>query len=306
MAKTVRTPLPGTVASDRVRTRVGVNGTRRASLRALRKPHYLFGWVLLLVMVTASAFAPLISAQDPTLQHLGERLQPPDIGGEHLLGTDQLGRDILSRILYGGRVSIAIGLISTFVAAIVGVSLGVVAGYLEGKISTLIMGIADAQLAFPFILLAIAFVATLGSSLVNVTIVLALTSWVVFARTVYGMTLSLKTREYVLASRSVGASGFRIVVHHLPPHLLPTVVVLANLQVGRMILFESALSFLGMGVPVETPTWGAMLSDARRYMQTAPWISILPGLAIVAVVLAVSLVGDWLNEVVDPRSGRRL
>lgn len=281
-------------------------GARRwAAVRSLQKPHYFFGWLLLSLMVFASAFAPVLIAQDPTVQDLSQRLLSPGLSTEHLLGTDQLGRDVLSRILHGGRVSIAIGLLSTLVAAIVGGVLGVVAGYLEGKIGTLIMGIADAQLAFPFILLAIAFVATLGSSLLNVLIVLALSSWVVFARTVYGMTLSLKTRDFVLASRSLGASATRIISHHLPPHILPTVIVLANLQVGRMILFESALSFLGMGVPAETPTWGAMLSDARRYMATAPWISIFPGVAIVLVVLAVSLVGDWLNEVVDPRARQR-
>jgi peptide/nickel transport system permease protein len=272
----------------------------------LRRPHYLFGWIVLTLMVLAAVFAPFIATQDPTFQRLGQRLLPPELGSAHPLGTDQLGRDMFSRLVYGARVSIAIGLLATLAAALVGGVLGLFAGYLAGKIGALIMGVADAQLAFPFILLAIAFVATLGSSLLNVIIVLSLTNWVVFARTVFGMTLSLKQREFIEASRSVGATALRILFRHLPPHVLPTVVVLANLQVGRMILFESALSYLGMGVPAETPTWGAMLSDARRYMETAPWISILPGVAIVSVVLATSLVGDWVNEAISPRSrGRR-
>jgi peptide/nickel transport system permease protein len=267
----------------------------------LRRPYYTAGFVLLGLLVLSSVFAPLLAQADPTFQDLRARLTPPQWSGAHPLGTDSLGRDLWSRILYGGRISLLVGIGATIVAAVIGVGLGLVAGYAEGRMGTIIMGTADAQLAFPTVLLAIVVASTLGSSLVNVILVLALSGWVGFARPVYGLTLSLKTHDFVLAARALGATGGRIIVVHLLPHIFTTAAVLVTLQVARMILFESALSFLGMGVPPEVPTWGAMLSDARRYMQTAPWTSIFPGLAIVLTVLGINLTGDWLRDVVNPR-----
>jgi peptide/nickel transport system permease protein len=257
-------------------------------------------------VVLASALAPLLTASDPTAQDTSRRLLGPDLGSAHALGTDALGRDLLSRILFGGRTSLVVSAAACLVAALVGTTVGMVSGYREGKVGALIMGIADAQLAFPFMLLAIAFVSTIGSSLGNVVLILALTSWVVFARTTNALALQLKNREFVLASVSVGASSGRILWTHLRPHVIPVVIVLATLQAARVILFESALSFLGMGVPSATPTWGSMLSDSRAYMVTAPWMSIFPGLAIMLTVLGATFVGDWLRDVIDPRASGRL
>jgi peptide/nickel transport system permease protein len=221
--------------------------------------------------------------------------------GDHLLGTDALGRDLLARILAGGRLSLFVGFTGAALAATVGVLVGLIAGFREGRTGTIAMGIVDAQLAFPFILLAIVFVATLGASLPMVIVVLALSSWVSFARPIHAMALSIKHRDYVLAARSIGARDSAILRRHMLPHVLPTAVVIGTIQVAHIVLFESALSFLGMGVPLDIPTWGAMLSDSRRYLQTAPWISIFPGVALVATVFGMSLVGDWMREALDPR-----
>lgn len=281
--------------------------TVRKSVTALilQRPTFIFGCLLVGGAALGAIFAPWLSPFSPTGQDLSRRLLPPDLLGAHPLGTDALGRDVFSRILYGARVSLLTMSSATVLAAIVGSGLGVAAGYFERRGGTLIMGIADAQLALPFILLAIAVVATLGSSLVNVVIVLALSSWVDYARSTYGLTLSLRAREFVLAAHSVGSRWDRILIRHFVPHLLPTIVVLAILQGGRMILFESALSFLGMGVPPEIPTWGAILSDARQYLQLQPWLSVFPGFAIMLSVLGLSLVGEELRQRFNPREARQ-
>lgn len=281
-----------------------VSPVGRRTLRVFGIPflrgRYLVGALLLVFVVLASAVGPLVVGHTPDAQDLTARLLPP-LSGDHLLGTDALGRDLLARILAGGRLSLFVGFTGAALAAAIGVLIGLIAGFREGRIGTIAMGIVDAQLAFPFILLAIVFVATLGASLPMVIVVLALSSWVSFARPIHAMALSIKHRDYVLAARSIGARDSTILRRHMLPHVLPTAVVIATIQVAHIVLFESALSFLGMGVPLEIPTWGAMLSDSRRYLQTAPWISIFPGIALVATVFGMSLVGDWMREALDPR-----
>lgn len=283
---------------------VYVSPVGRRTLRILGIPflrgRYFAGVCLLAFVVIASVVGPLVVGHSPDAQDLTARLLPP-LSGDHLLGTDALGRDLLARILAGGRLSLFVGFTGAALAATLGVLVGLIAGFREGRIGTVVMGIVDAQLAFPFILLAIVFVATLGASLPMVIVVLALSSWVSFARPIHAMALSIKHRDYVLAARSIGARDSTILRRHMLPHVLPTAVVIATIQVAHIVLFESALSFLGMGVPLDIPTWGAMLSDSRRYLQTAPWISIFPGVALVATVFGMSLVGDWMREALDPR-----
>jgi peptide/nickel transport system permease protein len=287
-------PSVGTV---RVRTPLRMFG-----IPFLRRRYFL-GVSLLTLIVVACLVGPLVLGVDPNAQDISQRLQPP-APGAHLFGTDSLGRDVLARLLVGGRISLLIGISAAALAAVVGTLLGLVAGFRERRAGAVIMGFVDAQLAFPFILLAIVFVATLGSSVVVVIAVLALSSWVAFARPLHALTLSLKERDFILAARTLGARDRMILRRHLLPHVLPTAVVIATIQVAHVVLFESALSFLGMGVPPGVPTWGSMLSESRSYLQTAPWLSVLPGLALVLTVFSLSLLGDWLRDLLDPRRAR--
>lgn len=266
---------------------------------------YGLGIAMTSLVILVAILAPILSPHDPIFQDAKIRLKPPAWaeGGsrEYPLGTDQLGRDILSRLLYGARVSLIVGTIAVFLSGTVGVVLGLVSGYLEGRVDTLIMGVADAQLAFPGVLLAIAVIAVLGPSFRNLLIVLTVSGWVGFARLVRGTTLSVKQVDFVLASRSVGATDIRIIFHHILPHVITPVLAIANIRVCMMILAESSLSFLGLGVQPPTPTWGSMISDGRVYIWQAPWLSIFPGLAIVFTVLGFTYLGDWLRVVLDPK-----
>ncbi len=263
-----------------------------------------FGAVVVVLVVVLVVFAPVVAPMDPAEQVLAARLIPP-LGssdrGVHLLGTDPLGRDIASRLVFGGRVSLFVGFAAVVVAGGVGVLLGLVAGFVRGTWSAVIMRLADIQLALPFMVLALALVAAVGPSLANLIIVLGVTGWVVYARVVRAETLSLREREFVLAARSVGARGSRIVVRHILPNAASSIIVLASLQMSRMMLFEASLSFLGVGVPPPTPTWGSMISEGRGYLGVAWWVSTMPGLALFVTVLAVTLVGDRLRDVLDPR-----
>jgi ABC-type dipeptide/oligopeptide/nickel transport system permease subunit len=266
---------------------------------------YAVGTLIIVTVVFAAVFAPILAPHDPTLQNSPKRLLPPVwvAGGDatYPFGTDQLGRDVLSRLLYGARISLAVGVAASIVAAVVGVLLGLTAGFREGPIDTVIMGIVDTQMAFPFILLAIAVMAFLGSSLINVIVVLVISNWVVFARLVRGAVLSVKHSEFVLAARTLGASNIRIVFRHILPQLVAPIIVMTNIQVAQMILAESSLSFLGLGVQPPTPTWGGILSDSRRYMAQSAWLSIFPGLAIVFTVLGVIYLGDLIRVTLDPK-----
>ncbi len=274
----------------------------------LRRATAIFGhsWTVtaavavLVVFVVVALAAPTLAPHDPNAQDLAARLQPPLSSG-HLLGTDLLGRDVLSRLLYGARVSLLIGFAAVGIAGVVGVAVGLLSGYFGGWLDTIVMRIVDAWLAFPFLLLAIAIVAVLGTGLRNLVLALVVTSWVIYARLVRGEVLSLREREYVMASRGLGVSHWRILVGHVLPNVLPPVLVVATLELGVVIVTEASLSFLGLGVEASRPTWGAMLADGRAYIERAWWLATLPGLAIFAIVLAVNVLGDGLRDAIDPR-----
>ena len=272
---------------------------RRLSFRAV------FGLTVLLCMGGAAVFAPQIAPWDPARQMLMKRLRPPmwEARGlrEHPLGTDHLGRDILSRILYGGRISLGVGLSAVSLSCLIGVTLGLLAGFHGGRTDAFIMRVVDVFLAIPYILLAMGVVFALGPSLLNVILVMAVTRWVQFARIVRADVLSIREREFVSGARARGGRSFRLLVSHVLPNALTPIIVVATLELAFMIIYESALAFLGLGVQPPTPTWGWMLSDGRNYVATAWWLATFPGLAIMLTVLAVNLLGDWLRDTLDPR-----
>jgi peptide/nickel transport system permease protein len=257
--------------------------------------------------VLIGAFAPLVAPQDPNAQDLLTRLQPPLSSG-HLLGTDALGRDVLSRLIYGTRVSLVIGFAAVALSGAIGIAVGLVSGYMGGWIDTLYMRIVDAWLAFPFLLMAIAVVAITGPGLQNIVIALVITSWVVYARLVRGEAMSLREREFVLSSRGLGASRFALMVRHILPNIMAPILVVATLELGVVIVTEASLSFLGLGADASQPSWGSMLADGRAYVTQAWWLATLPGVAIFVVVLSVNVLGDALRDALDPRheSLRRL
>jgi len=224
---------------------------------------------------------------------------------DHLLGTDHLGRDMFARILFGSRIAAIVGLSVVLIGGTIGVTLGLLAGYAGGWIDDLIGRIVDVQLAFPFILLAVALVAVLGSSVTTVIAVLGITSWVQYVRVVRAETKALRQRDFIMAAHATGATHARIVFVHILPNIASVVIVLATFEVARAIILESALSFLGLGVPQAIPSWGAMLADGRQFLDTAWWIGTFPGLAIMLTVLGVNVFGDGLRDYVDPRSRGR-
>jgi len=233
-----------------------------------------------------------------------DRLQPPSVAARHWLGTDQLGRDVFSRVVVGARVSLTIGAVAVCGAGALGTALGLLSGYARGIADGVIMRIADVQLAFPFVLLALAIVAALGPGLGNLIIVFVVTGWVVFARVVRAQVLQVREREFVEASRSLGASPRRILLRHILPNLTGSLIVVASFELAKIIVWEASLSFLGLGVPPRTVSWGAMLSDGRQYIDTAWWVAMFPGLTLVAVVLAINTIGDELRDALDPRLER--
>lgn len=260
------------------------------------------GIATLVAFVLAGVFAPWIAPVNPNAQDLTARLLPP-LTADHPLGTDLLGRDVLSRLIHGARISLLIGFAAVALSGTIGVIIGLVSGYVGGAVDTFTMRVVDAWLAFPFLLLAIALMAVLGQGLRNLVLALVITGWVVYARLVRGETLSLREREYVLAARGLGDSHVSIMFRHLLPNVLAPVLVVATLELGVVIVTEASLSFLGLGVQASLPTWGGMLADGRAYLERAWWLATLPGLAIFAVVLAVNIVGDALRDAFDPRTG---
>jgi peptide/nickel transport system permease protein len=264
----------------------------------------LIGMVIIVLAGSTALAAPLLAPSDPAKVAVAERLQPPmwQEGGtaDHILGTDSLGRDILSRMIYGARVSLLVGCVSVFLAGLIGVSLGLVAGYVGGWPDVVLMRIADIQMAFPFILLAITLMAVLGSSLGNIIFTLAITGWVQYARMVRGQVLSIREKEFVDAARCVGVPRLRIMWRHVLPNTVSPIIVLASFGVSAAIIAEAGLSFLGLGVPLSVPSWGAMLSQAREVQSKAWWPAFFPGMAITATVFGINVVGDWLRDVLDP------
>jgi peptide/nickel transport system permease protein len=261
--------------------------------------------LLVCLLVLPAALAPQIAPYDPLRGSLAKRLKPPvwmDGGtSEHLLGTDKLGRDILSRMIHGARVSLAVSLIAIVVGGIIGVALGLVSGYFGGKTDALLMRLVDISLSLPTILLALVLVAAVGPSFGTVITVLVVLLWARYARLVRGETLGIKERDFIARARVAGASHVRIMGRYIFPNVVNSLTVLATLQVGYVILLESALSFLGAGLPRPTPAWGLMIADGRELIVTAWWVSMFPGLAIMLTVLALNLLGDWLRDHLDPK-----
>jgi peptide/nickel transport system permease protein len=260
------------------------------------------GFVALLVVVAVAA--PLIAPQDPTRQSLRGRLGAPTLEGSdgraHLLGTDHLGRDVLSRVIYGSRVSLLVGFAAVTVGGVLGSAAGLLAGFSRGRLDAVIMTIADAQLAFPFILLAIGIIAVLGPSFPTLVVVIGLSGWVSYARILRSQVLVVRSREFVESIHALGGSLARIVLRHVLPNVLSSIVVIATLELARAIVLEATLSFLGLGVQPPTPSWGGMVHEGREYLETAWWISTFPGLVLMATSIVVSRTGDWLRDVLDP------
>jgi len=265
----------------------------------------LVGAALVLAVAFAAAVAPQMAPHPPNAHDLRSRLRPPAWmdGGDssHVLGTDQLGRDVASRILFGARVSMVVGILAVGISGTLGVTLGLVSGYLGGWGEVVIMRIADVQLAMPWILLAILIVAVVGSGLQNVILVLGVVGWVTYARIVRGSVMALREKEFVEAARALGAGSGRIIFRHLLPNVFSPIVVIATFNVASAIIGEAALSFLGLGVEPGIPTWGGMLADGRAYLASAWWLATFPGLAIMVSVLGINLLGDWARDVLDPR-----
>lgn len=261
--------------------------------------------VVLLLLAVVALTAPWLTPYGPNEFELINRMKPPFFmeGGSLAfpLGTDSLGRDVLTLLVYGSRISLLVGLVAVLVGASIGLLLGLISGYYGGFIDNLVMRVADVQLAFPFILLAIALMAVLGAGIGNVILVLSLRSWVTYSRVVRGEVLVLKQREFIQAANALGATGVRIHLKHLLPNVLASVIVIASFSVAQTIIAESSLSFLGLGVDAATPTWGSLIAAGKDHLTSAWWISAFPGLAIALTVLSVNMVGDWLRDYLDPR-----
>lgn len=271
----------------------------------LRRLRFLaVGVSIVLLAIACAVMAPWLSPHDPYLQAVSVRLIPPvwDAGGTwtYPLGTDPLGRDLLSRIIYGARVSISAGALAVVVAMTLGVLMGLVAGYYGGAVDTIISNLVNVMLAFPFLLLALAAIAVVGPSFENMIVVLGATGWPIYTRVVRAETLKYREREFVQAARALGLGSWRIIRAHVLPNLLNTIIVMASLEVARMIILESFLSFLGLGIQPPTPSWGAMLGEGRVYMLTHWWLAAFPGAAIFITTLGINLFGDGLRDVLDP------
>jgi peptide/nickel transport system permease protein len=248
-----------------------------------------------------------LAPRNPTAQVLSARLRPPVWAGgsmQYPLGTDRLGRDLLSRIIHGARISLTVGFLATLGSAVIGVGVGLAAGYFRGALDAALMRLADVWMAFPFILLALATISILGPGLWNMLAVFAATGWMVYARVTRATTLSLRETEFVAAARALGARSPRIILRHILPNLVSPIIVLASFQVASMILAEAALSFLGLGVRPPAASWGSILADGRANLQDAGWVSTLPGAALALTVLGINLLGDGLRDALDPRIER--
>jgi len=279
---------------------LGQKSSRRILKKFLRHKTGILGAFLLFSFILLAVFADLITPYDPYTQNLVERLLPPS--PKHFFGTDYAGRDIFTRIIYGARISLTVGFISVFFALSLGVFLGLISGYFGGLWDVLIMRLIDIMLAFPTILLAIGIVAVLGPKLENTMIAVGIVSIPTFARIVRASVLSVKEKDFIVAAKAVGVSTGKILLKHILPNIVAPIIVQATLGIGSAILEAAGLSFLGLGAKPPTPEWGAMLSESRQYLRTAPWTVVFPGLAIMMLVLAFNLFGDALRDVFDPKS----
>jgi ABC-type dipeptide/oligopeptide/nickel transport system permease subunit len=273
--------------------------------RILRHPFVVTGALMIAALLAVAFAAPLLAPHQPTKQYsegtssMGEPMPP---SADFPLGTDTLGRDLLSRLIYGTRISLAVGALGMLLAMVIGTAVGVTAGYASGWIGNLLMRITDVMLAFPALLLALALVAVLKPSLWNVFIVIGMVNWTWAARTVRASTLSVRERDYVEAARALGASHVRVIFRHILPNVLPTVLVLASTMTAWTVMLDAGLSFLGLGVPPPAPSWGKMIAESQSFYRTAPRLVLLPGLAIAVTVAAFNLLGYGLRDILDPRS----
>ena len=284
---------PTTVNSQRV------SELRRFFRTFVNRGVVVLGMVIIIIFIIAAAFAPFLAPYNPDKIDMNNaRLQP---SGNHWLGTDSLGRDTLSRVIYGARVSLMIGLVVVLFSSIVGMSLGLIAGYFGGWVHAIIMRLIDMLMAFPVLILALLVAALLGGGLVNVIWALAFAMVPIYARLMCGQAISVKENDYVLAERSTGASHIRIMLRHLAPNCFPPLIVMMTMMLGTTILAEAGLSFLGIGVQPPTPTWGNMVNDGRDYLLSNPLLSFAPGLAIMLVVYAFNMIGDGLRDALDPQ-----
>ncbi len=260
------------------------------------------GFVAALLVIAAAA--PILAPLDPIRQSLRGRLAAPTWNGTdghaHLLGTDHLGRDVLSRVIWGSRVSLLIGFAAVLVGGVLGSAAGIAAGFSRGRADAIIMTLADAQLAFPFILLAIGIIAVLGPSFPTLVVVIGLSGWVSYARILRSQVLVLRSREFVESIHALGGSLLRVILRHVLPNVLSTIVVIATLELARAIVLEATLSFLGLGIQPPTPSWGGMVQEGREYLDSAWWISTCPGLVLMITSIVVSRTGDWLRDLLDP------
>jgi peptide/nickel transport system permease protein len=288
---------PGAVALPEVAIAAEPAGARR------RWPVVSLG--IIAAFVLAALLAPLLALPDPYEQSLRLKFRPPvweERGSwAHPLGTDRLGRDVLSRIAWGARVSLAAGVVTVLLASAFGAAVGLVAGYYGGRVDAALMRVTDATLSFPVILLALILAVTIGPSFTNVVIAIAVILWARYARVIRGQVLTLMELDFIAQARIAGAGAWRIISRHLLPNTFNTLVVLVTLQIGYVIIVEASLSFLGAGIPPPTPAWGSMIAEGRDFITSAWWVSFFPGLAILLVVLAFNLLGDWLRDTLDPR-----
>lgn len=291
-------------AEPRISTSRSVFDQGKKIARGLRRAPVIPLAIIGLIVFTAT-FAPLLTPYSTTKPSLAERLTPPvwDAEGswDHPLGTDALGRDMATRLMFGGRVSMLVAILTLILGGGIGTAIGLFAGYYGGRLDAVLMRIADSTLAFPIILFAILLVVTLGASMANVVIAIALVLWARYARVIRGEVLALRERDFIARARVAGCSDLRILLVHLFPNTANTLLVLLTLQVGWVIIVEASLSFLGAGIPPPTPAWGAMVADGREYVDTAWWVSAFPGVAIMLTVIAFNLVGDWLRDALDPK-----
>jgi peptide/nickel transport system permease protein len=264
------------------------------------------GGFIVALFIVVGLFGPAIAPHDPNKQELTAMTKPPQgLGSGHMLGTDNLGRDILSRVIHGARVSLLVAFTVVFISGVIGITLGAVSGYFGGKVDFFIQKLVEVVWAFPPLLLGITIMAFLGQGLFNLILALAIQRWIPYCRVVRGQTLSLRSREFVVAARCLGAGTSQIIVRHIFPNVVQTSLVIGTFAMASSIIAEASLSFLGVGVPPEIPTWGTMLADARIYISTAWWLPLFPGLCIFVTVLGINLLGDALRDGFDPRLKRQ-
>jgi peptide/nickel transport system permease protein len=304
-------PLPGALSSSEPSaaaeaepTAATEPGLGRRALSSLRRdPVALIAVIAVIVLALVAVFAPLLAPYDPLKAYsngLSADGAPVSPGSSFLLGTDPNGRDVLSRMIFGARVSLLVGVVATGLASVIGVLVGGIAGYAGGIVDSILMRLTDVVLSFPILLFCVALISITGPSTRNVMLVIAFGYWTYLARIVRGLVLSLKEREFVTAARTLGLGHATILRRHILPHLVPAIIVYSTLGVATSILIEASLSYLGIGVPLPQASWGQMISQGQEYFQTAPWLLIAPGVALIVTVLAFNLAGDWLTDLLDP------